>query len=1463
MFHVKNISIAFIVSSVLILGGCGGGGDSDEATSTTTSLNGVAQKGPFVKDSNVSLCKLDEKMVCTSDTLSVLVSDDKGSYEFPTVSWSGLSRLTISGYYFDEVTGATSLSPATISAIIEIKSNVKQKKNANILTDLRAKRFKKLIDANKSVESAWNESKEEIQKLFNVNSDDFTTLDLVDFSLGQVSVNAELLRISAAIAKSTNPVSDLEELMKIYNDGGLAAVLESSLYKKLMQDIEDVDMNETMTTLGITSEIINGIPIGELTLAPFARARMSTQNSNQVILSLFATEFTTTTPSITMSVEGDPLSIVGKNVADDNKSIILDMNESSDCKDMSLTFTLEYMDLENVSNPLRTNTIIYSNPMTTCAPENNNSTPITAPTNQLPIAIIGMQYLDEEQAEQNITAYVGERVPGLESSYSHDRDPYPFGGIIHCQWEYNGVIVKESNDVSCDLYNKVFQSAGVYDYTLTVTDKAGATDSNVAHITVVANSVPVVAISPSQNQTIDVGETLNLNATASDADVGDSVTLQWMYQKVGSPTQYGAGAATQFSHLFSEAGDYNVSVIARDTHNATAVASLMVSVNVPQTQNTPPSFNEQNATLNLSSNSFIFTFDSNADWTQNVNSVSIKIDEDTEAIVLNSDDYTLEDGTLTLNVESSNNVALHLPYADGIKIIVSADDYADVEIFIDTVQGGLYEAKAILSSHTQLEENNLDDAVIFISLANSLAFVDNLLDASNFTLQDAPQGLSVKAVEYINQRYANVILAFDGTDINVSKEFSLQIAKDELSSPMDITTNSLNIYEANSGYDDINRTITFHTGDFIHLNIAASEDFTFSILPSEGNASAFKIGNEYWGVDYTHTSCKLSDRIVYDSTNGKGNINIDVEMQLPSLADGNISINTGSRVYEYLLVDDLNVKSVYIYPPEHGTANIINKDGAYFLNYEPDAGYTGTEELALTVNSNMDGCIVSSNIVITVNVSLVKNYEMFSAPDVNGTCHPYVTDGDSLEEISDISLQTSQCAIGYDEYKKVGNKFIFSNVGGSPLYRVNPATLAFSSWQDNYVQMDSSLVVSGSFPTLYSYWPYISWNYENALIYTTYEQDIGTMPWSINTTDNPYLIDDVVGEVDGDQIESNYMQDYSYFNGYRRPGAHIYSVSYDYSNGNGMSLNKSCAFEALESCTSGDSVWYFNLAPSSGSPSDVSLAVDKHNFVYVFDDYNYNLWITVDLNLDVLSMTDQTRLIEDVTFTYMDFQRASNGVVYYNGYDANTQYREIGYFYKESTVDVSNLAQVCSSSCTEANLESKRIEDFFENATLLSKIVDNDDVMLSELFVADEKIYVSTNTGSPLRLQYWYELDMNGTLTELPSQTSEDSKAAFKTLYTMEYINGYIYMIGSDRYDSTKTKMVVVDTKNNNAVTLLEFDKSVTLYLNGLYKNDYNFHKVIYKTQESDGNGAYIYNIYGYNPYKNEKTLLKTYTMSY
>ncbi len=348
----SKLSLILLSTMLILFSGC----NSDDATQeavkvapitneSNASISGVAQKGPFMKGSQVQVCKLTSELECTKDVVETEVADDMGSYKLLGMNWSGISKITISGYYLDEVTGNKSLSEATIEAIVNIKANVNNAKNTNILTHLQAKRIGDLIKKGKTPEDALEESNDEIRKIFNVKSEDFTELNIVDFSEGKASINAELLRISTAIAKSKNPISDLDELMKIYNNGGLAAILESPLYKKLMSDAENVDVLDVLASLNVSSQVRDAINEADITISPFAKASMRTNgimtSTKEVVITLFGTTFISQDPAISVSVSGGELAIVSKTLAEDNKSIILEMDKGSACQDINLTLTIE------------------------------------------------------------------------------------------------------------------------------------------------------------------------------------------------------------------------------------------------------------------------------------------------------------------------------------------------------------------------------------------------------------------------------------------------------------------------------------------------------------------------------------------------------------------------------------------------------------------------------------------------------------------------------------------------------------------------------------------------------------------------------------------------------------------------------------------------------------------------------------------------------------------------------------------------------------------------------------------------------------------------------------------------------------------------------------------------------------------------------------------------------------------
>ena len=594
MFNQTILKSLLTATFLLVLAGCSSGGGDSATSSVSSSLSGVAQKGAFLKDSNVTLCKLDEKMLCTSDVLESKVSDDKGSYEFKTLPWSGRSRLSISGYYFDELTGKTSLFPATITAIVNIKSNVKQRKNTNLLTDMRAKRMKDLVEKGKSVDEASDESKDDVKKLFNVSSDDFTSLDLADFSEGKASVNVELLRISAAVANAQDPVGTLEELMKIYKDDGIEAVLNSSLYRTLMGLIEKVKVKEVLTKM-VGADEANAATITDI--APFAVANIVTfgvvNSDDKVRITLIGTEFIDA-PSISVSSSDNLLGIDKITLSDDNKSAILDMNRSTSCEDINATFTIDYTALKNLTDPIRTNKLKYKDENSMCTTsnvdDNENTTPITVdPTavislvplhkNQIRLTLLGTEFENYVNSISTELITTSSSLVIVDTKVADNNKSVVFTlneDTNYCA-ENNVTIGLYTNNLK-DVPNEsdTFKSNKIK--YVSPNTMAECSNGNATTTPIPFNRAPTVSITPSTIGSISVNTVLELNATAVDVNSEDRVTLQWRYKRVDSTGYELAGTSVQFTQEFISAGHYIVEVNATDNHGASTQASIVFEV---------------------------------------------------------------------------------------------------------------------------------------------------------------------------------------------------------------------------------------------------------------------------------------------------------------------------------------------------------------------------------------------------------------------------------------------------------------------------------------------------------------------------------------------------------------------------------------------------------------------------------------------------------------------------------------------------------------------------------------------------------------------------------------------------------------------------------------------------------------------------------------------------------------------
>ena len=164
-------SIALFMAIVLagLLAACSdgrvAGGVTEDAGLAIKDLDvaGLAQKGPFVKGSAVTVQGVDCKtMKFTEEKFSGKVKSNKGDFDVDDVNLSASCALfEVSGYYLNEVSGEKSSDKLTLHAITDL--NDRKSVNINVLTELEYERVMKLVSEEKmSFDDAKMQAEKEV-----------------------------------------------------------------------------------------------------------------------------------------------------------------------------------------------------------------------------------------------------------------------------------------------------------------------------------------------------------------------------------------------------------------------------------------------------------------------------------------------------------------------------------------------------------------------------------------------------------------------------------------------------------------------------------------------------------------------------------------------------------------------------------------------------------------------------------------------------------------------------------------------------------------------------------------------------------------------------------------------------------------------------------------------------------------------------------------------------------------------------------------------------------------------------------------------------------------------------------------------------------------------------------------------------------------------------------------------------
>lgn len=153
----------FLAAISVLLISCGkdpqGGDEGKETKEVQCNLKGYAQKGQFIKGSQVTAFAVGADMVATGESFPANISDDLGTFAITGKTEAPYLELRAEGYYFNEVTGEVSSSPMYLEAFVKSNDTAA---NINLFTTIIRPRVKKLIAGGATYEKAVEQAQKEL-----------------------------------------------------------------------------------------------------------------------------------------------------------------------------------------------------------------------------------------------------------------------------------------------------------------------------------------------------------------------------------------------------------------------------------------------------------------------------------------------------------------------------------------------------------------------------------------------------------------------------------------------------------------------------------------------------------------------------------------------------------------------------------------------------------------------------------------------------------------------------------------------------------------------------------------------------------------------------------------------------------------------------------------------------------------------------------------------------------------------------------------------------------------------------------------------------------------------------------------------------------------------------------------------------------------------------------------------------
>lgn len=210
----------------------------DEGGTTPRNLNltGFAQKGQFVKGSQVTAFAVGSDLVATGESFPANISDDLGAFGITSKTAAPYFDLRAEGYYFNEMEGTVSTGPLYLEAFVKADDT---KANINLMTTAIRPRVKKLIKEGKSYADAVSQAQKELLNAigFTGTAGNFDDMDIT----GTSDADGMLLAFACLVQNHRSAAEVTTLIQEIASSLETSGTLSSSVLEKVKKDAEYIN----------------------------------------------------------------------------------------------------------------------------------------------------------------------------------------------------------------------------------------------------------------------------------------------------------------------------------------------------------------------------------------------------------------------------------------------------------------------------------------------------------------------------------------------------------------------------------------------------------------------------------------------------------------------------------------------------------------------------------------------------------------------------------------------------------------------------------------------------------------------------------------------------------------------------------------------------------------------------------------------------------------------------------------------------------------------------------------------------------------------------------------------------------------------------------------------------------------------------------------------------------------------